>query len=67
MVEKASTGLVIDAELLEALNEWAQEERRSRNNLIEFILEMAVKQHTAQKAGVREVCSEMGGDGLWGN
>jgi len=44
---KASTGLVIDASLLQDLSDWAAEERRSRNSLMDMILSRAVEQRKA--------------------
>lgn len=46
---KASTGLVIDASLLQDLSDWAAEERRSRNSLMDMILSRAVEQRKAVK------------------
>ena len=44
---KASTGLVLDASLLQDLSDWAAEDRRSRNSLIDMILARAVEQRKA--------------------
>ena len=44
---KASTGLVLDASLLQDLSDWAAEDRRSRNSLIDMILARAVAQRQA--------------------
>lgn len=41
---KVSTGLVIEQGLMQALEDWAQAEYRSRNRLIEMILFQAVEQ-----------------------
>ncbi|MBN2005020.1 MAG: hypothetical protein JXA21_16800 [Anaerolineae bacterium] len=41
---KMSTGLVLDTSLLQELSDWAAEDRRSRNSLIDMILARAVEQ-----------------------
>lgn len=45
--KKVSTGLVLDQSLMDALNQWSQEDRRSRNSLIDLILTRAVEQRKA--------------------
>ncbi len=53
--EKVSTGLVIDRSLMQDLNDWAAEERRSRNSLLDMILARAVEQRKA----VRQVAEAL--------
>lgn len=46
-----NTGLAIDENVLTALDRWANEEYRSRNNLIQLLLTQAVqRREAAQRA-----------------
>lgn len=53
--DKMSTGLVLDTSLLQELSDWAAEDRRSRNSLIDMILSRAVEQRKA----VRQVAQAL--------
>lgn len=53
--DKMSTGLVLDTSLLQELSDWAAEDRRSRNSLIDMILARAVEQRKA----VRQVAQAL--------
>jgi len=53
--DKMSTGLVLDTSLLQELSDWAAEDRRSRNSLIDMILSRAVEQRKA----VRQVAQRL--------
>lgn len=48
-----NTGIAIDESILTALDRWANEEYRSRNNLIQLLLTQAVqRREAAQHAAV---------------
>ena len=42
-----NTGIAIDENVLNALDQWANEEYRSRNNLIQLLLAQAVRRREA--------------------
>lgn len=49
MAERKSFLLRIDAELLEALKKWADDDLRSLNGQIEFLLRKALREHRRLK------------------
>ncbi|MGQ9917705.1 MAG: ribbon-helix-helix domain-containing protein [Bryobacteraceae bacterium] len=49
MAERKSFLLRIDAELLEALKKWADDDLRSLNAQIEFLLRKALREHRRLK------------------
>ncbi len=53
--KKVHTGIAIDESTMEALSRWAEEDRRSRNSLIDLILVKAVEQRKA----VRQVAQAL--------
>lgn len=47
--KKVHTGIAVDESTMDALNRWAEEDRRSRNSLIDMILVRAIEQRQAVK------------------
>ena len=63
MKERKAFLLRLDPALYDALEAWAQQELRSVNGQIEFLLRQAVKQHTRGKKLSKETDSRAGNTG----